>query len=336
MEMFGTYQVAPNLLVIRTPDFCQLNCRYCFRQYNEKFQKFLYKPEQINDLLNHFPQVEAISFLGGEPLIFYNFIRQVILLTHNRIKKYYITTNSLLLNEEMIYLFTKYHCQINISLDGPKEINDYNRGEGTFDKVMEKIKLLKSNISPYYFWIISSTFDVHTIDKLFESYLFFREIKPKGLAINIDRAGKWTEEELNLIINQLSLIKNHYCNNEKVMKLLFERIIYNHILYNHVNNLILHPDGEILQGSLFSKDKITNINPIDTHIGYINELDKCRDWKMYYPTIERPCYNFDKDKCRNCKLGNRIFEKELDKYHGELFCAIYHGFIDNLKIEERS
>lgn len=56
-----------------------------------------------------------------------------------------LQTNGMLIDEEWIEIFQKYNIGIGISLDGDKEANDRFRvdknGRGTYDKVVEKIKL---------------------------------------------------------------------------------------------------------------------------------------------------------------------------------------------------
>lgn len=92
-----------------------------------------------------------IGFYGGEPLLEFSLIKKAVFYSQKKFKgkvlTFSITTNATLLTEEMIHFFAANNIYLMISLDGPKEINDSNRvfvnGQGTYDKVMEKIQLIK-------------------------------------------------------------------------------------------------------------------------------------------------------------------------------------------------
>ena len=137
--MFGQIEFSDPLAIIKMPDVCQLHCRYCFRQYNKKPQLIDYTAEEVMEMLRHYPKIRTMSFLGGEPLIFKDKIKEIIQVTKPRIKKYIITTNGINLKEEDIKFFVENHVQLNISLDGDRQQNDFNRGQGTYDKVMAAI-----------------------------------------------------------------------------------------------------------------------------------------------------------------------------------------------------
>lgn len=130
---------------------CNLRCKMC-GQWGEKgrtkeFSKDLIYKELnyeeykiiIDDVAKYKPKVMLI---GGEPLLYRdweklaNYIKSKRLLTE-------ITTNGILLKEnaEKLLIFDT----INISLDGPEEINDEIRGiNGGFLKVMEGIKEMEN------------------------------------------------------------------------------------------------------------------------------------------------------------------------------------------------
>jgi uncharacterized protein len=150
-------------------------------------------------VLEQYPQIKIISFLGGEPLLFEQQIIEIIEATKEKISKYIITTNGLNLNENNIKFFADNNVQLNISLDGNQKVNDFNRGEGTYQKVRENIELLRKSVSKYYFWTISSTFSKETIEHMYDSYLHIRSITPKAWTINIDKFGDWTKEDYQIL-----------------------------------------------------------------------------------------------------------------------------------------
>jgi len=89
------------------------------------------------------------TFHGGEPLLAgYDFYKQALekLSKLPNLEGFSLQSNIWLLTEELIDLFLKYNVVVSTSIDGPKEINDYQRGEGYFDKTMEKLDWPKAKV----------------------------------------------------------------------------------------------------------------------------------------------------------------------------------------------
>ncbi len=82
----------------------------------------------------------VLIFYGGEPLMKYAKIKEII----DKINcRFMIQTNGLLLNIlEQPYL-NKIEKML-VSIDGDKERTDFNRGDGTFDRIIKNIKLIRS------------------------------------------------------------------------------------------------------------------------------------------------------------------------------------------------
>lgn len=69
--------------------------------------------------------------------------------------KFTMTTNCSLINDEITDFLYLHSFNILISLDGPKNLHDSKRifavnGCGTFDVIMEKLKLIKCKYPDYY------------------------------------------------------------------------------------------------------------------------------------------------------------------------------------------
>ena len=146
---------------------CNLSCTYCF--YLEK--QALFSPgEQYrmsDDVLSAFitryitsqptPVVEFV-WQGGEPtLLGIDFFKRVIKLQKPFAKQKTITnslqTNGTLLTEKWCRFLRKHNFTVGLSLDGPQEIHDRYRcdrkGKGSFDKVMQGLKLLREHKVAY-------------------------------------------------------------------------------------------------------------------------------------------------------------------------------------------
>jgi uncharacterized protein len=141
--------------LILTSD-CNLQCKYCF---GESLDDFDYDfgddidvdynlPRNINytiELLNNFCGKDSdcvLTFYGGEPLLQADKLREIM----NKVKPkhFMIQTNGLLLDKIEPKYVNRFHT-ILVSIDGEETLTDYYRGKGTFQKVIDNLKLTKKN-----------------------------------------------------------------------------------------------------------------------------------------------------------------------------------------------
>ena len=134
---------------------CNSQCRYCFAEamedVDEDFsgfdvdyslpKKIGYKIDLLERLCRQDPEC-VLTFYGGEPLLCTEEIKQIM----NRVnaKHFMIQTNGLLLNSLEPEYVNRFHT-ILVSIDGDEVLTDYYRGEGTFRKVVDNLKLIKRN-----------------------------------------------------------------------------------------------------------------------------------------------------------------------------------------------
>lgn len=150
-------------LTINMTSKCNLACRYCYANkgdYGQTVEMHISEQTVLNTIqavTQIFPQgIEFIQFFGGEPLLNKELMFKVVPIINLVFKekklplpKYVIVTNGTLVDDECIDFFVKYFESVTISLDGCKEINDYNRfyslnsNESVYDKICETIKRIK-------------------------------------------------------------------------------------------------------------------------------------------------------------------------------------------------
>jgi hypothetical protein len=121
---------------------CNLACKYC---YTHKTKDIL-SNQQILDFINqysnfihesYFLNLKSIVFCGGEVFLLPNFPQLVNTLIDKDIFITIITNGTI---DRLDEIKKPNNCQILVSLDGPKEIHDQNRGSGNFDKSIKYIK----------------------------------------------------------------------------------------------------------------------------------------------------------------------------------------------------
>jgi uncharacterized protein len=141
--------------VILTSD-CNLQCKYCFGEslddFDEDFgddievdyalpRKLNYDLDLLKDFCRKDPEC-VLTFYGGEPLLGIDKLRQIM--DKVEPKHFMIQTNGLLLDQLESKYVNRFHT-ILVSIDGQEELTDYYRGQGTFRKVIDNLKLIRKN-----------------------------------------------------------------------------------------------------------------------------------------------------------------------------------------------
>lgn len=161
---------------------CNLRCKYCFASKGDYHGKREIMSAQVGkkaiDFLikksGNMENVE-IDFFGGEPLMAIDTVKEVISyaksLEESHHKKFHftVTTNAILLDDEVIQYLHEHMDNIVLSLDGRKKVNDFIRvradGGGSYDRIVSNIKkivaLRERDKKEYYVW---GTFTKHNLD----------------------------------------------------------------------------------------------------------------------------------------------------------------------------
>ena len=119
---------------------CKNKCLYCIQKNfkNPKFNlwKLVY---EIKYLKNIYKNVTRMHFIGGEPLLQFDIIKQLVRVFRESFK-YSVITNGLHLTDEMVSFFIENKFSIAISHDG--EYNLIQRGTDVFKENSNTAKLI--------------------------------------------------------------------------------------------------------------------------------------------------------------------------------------------------
>ena len=180
----------PINVFLKITSACNLRCKHCFfsdipEKYNPSDDFNFSEIMQILDFLINDLNIMSILLTGGEPLLNKDFLKIV-----KYIKTYYIPliiqTNGTLLNRSIAkklaqFIYPKTDL-IQVSLDGvDKNTHDLIRGDGTFKKAIESIKLLRAyNIPVQINFTLTST----NVDNAINLLNICRELDVYKLSIN--------------------------------------------------------------------------------------------------------------------------------------------------------
>lgn len=162
-------QTVVKALCLHIAHDCNLACRYCFAgqgEYNgesalmsaetgKKAIDFLIKSSGNRHNLE-------VDFFGGEPLMNFEVVKEIVAYgrsleeKYNKKFRFTLTTNGVLLNDDVLEFANKEMSNLVLSIDGRKELHDYMRpsrnGKGSYDIILPKFieAAEKRNQTDYY------------------------------------------------------------------------------------------------------------------------------------------------------------------------------------------
>ncbi|MCW1948866.1 MAG: radical SAM protein [Candidatus Shapirobacteria bacterium] len=144
----GQTQIIQSLesIYISPLESCNLACKYCYThktsdvlsnqqilEFIEKYNSYLKSLSKKTNIYH----LKSIILCGGEVFLLPNFPHLVNTLIDKNIFVTIITNGTI---DRLQEIKNPNSCQILVSLDGPKDIHDQNRGSGNFDKSIKYIK----------------------------------------------------------------------------------------------------------------------------------------------------------------------------------------------------
>lgn len=159
---------------------CNLRCSYCFASTGDfgEGRKLLDADtgkKAIDFLLTQSKGRKnlELDFFGGEPLMNFEVVKEIVAYARSKEKEYNknfrftITTNGMLLNDDIIDYINREMSNVVLSIDGRKEVNDRVRVRcdktGSYDKIVPNYQKLvaKRGQDQYY---VRGTFTKYNLD----------------------------------------------------------------------------------------------------------------------------------------------------------------------------
>lgn len=159
---------------------CNLACQYCFAEEGEYHGRRALMSFEVGKKALDFLIANSgnrrnleVDFFGGEPLMNWEVVKQLVEYGRSKEKEYNknfrftMTTNGVLLNDEIMDYCNREMSNVVLSLDGRKEVNDKMRpfrgGKGSFDLIVPKFQKFAEmrGDRDYY---VRGTFTRHNLD----------------------------------------------------------------------------------------------------------------------------------------------------------------------------
>ncbi|HBG7745971.1 TPA: thioether cross-link-forming SCIFF peptide maturase [Clostridioides difficile] len=185
-----TYQYHPSFvhiepvvkaLCLNVAHDCNLKCKYCFAAQGDfggekELMSFEVGKAAIDYLIANSGSRKnlEIDFFGGEPLMNFEVVKQLVDYgrsvekDYNKNIRFTITTNGVLLNDEIIDYINENMHNVVLSLDGRKEVNDNMRptlnDKGSYDITLPRFKKLVEKRAKDKYYYIRGTFTRDNLD----------------------------------------------------------------------------------------------------------------------------------------------------------------------------
>ena len=134
---------------------CNLRCKYCFAEGGDYAKGRKIMPFEVAKAAIDFVIEKSgtrrnieIDFFGGEPLLGFDTVKKTVEYArsiekeHNKNFRFTLTTNGILLTDEVMDYLNKEMSNVVLSLDGRKEVNDAVRvginNTGSYDRIVPK------------------------------------------------------------------------------------------------------------------------------------------------------------------------------------------------------
>ena len=225
-------------LCLHVAHTCNLYCGYCFAsqgKYNgdRAVMSFEVGKQALDFLVAHSGSRTnlEVDFFGGEPLMNWDVVKQLVAYARSIEKdahknfRFTLTTNGMLIDDDVIDFANREMSNVVLSLDGRKEIHDRCRvdyaGNGSWDRIVPKFqKLVEARGNQNYY--MRGTFThanpdfVKDIETMLD--LGFTELSMEPVVCAPDDPAALTKEDLPIVLEQYELLAKKMIERKKAGK----------------------------------------------------------------------------------------------------------------------
>jgi MoaA/NifB/PqqE/SkfB family radical SAM enzyme len=207
---------------------CNLKCIYCFPDSPHRQREKEFSKDQIFSIVDELYDMGTryITILGGEPMIRKDFGEIVD----------YISNKRILVETGTNGYFTKYNIKylkklslVCHSIDGDKDGNDLNRGNGSYQKIVESLELCRVNGIPTQMRAVFTKNNLHCLEhllKLAQKYKTSLGLAEQAVVKEKDQEYVMTADELRQFWRRVREFKHRGYPVDKSFNLLDKIIRY--------------------------------------------------------------------------------------------------------------
>ena len=339
---------------------CPSKCSYCWSSEEGSPVMSIETLREVVTWLKNFREERVtFTFHGGEPLLAGpEFYRQALPLLsqelHHLNPEFAMQTNLWRMTPEIARILAEYHVPLGSSIDGPREINDLQRGNGYFEKTMRGYEIAKAHGLNVRFICTFTNQSVKSREEIFNFFLsngFTLKLHPALPSLRSENPKQWAlepEEYGDLLVYLLDKSLEHLhdmdiMNINDLCRCVFTRQGNVCTFVNCMGNTFaIGPDGSIypcyrfvgmpeyVMGNVYdhpTKDDLAESDAwklmheyrdyVDTACGECKHIKYCRGGCPYNAIA--PTNGVIQGVDPHCIAYKRIFDEITDRLNKELF-----------------
>ena len=222
-------------LCLHVAHTCNLNCSYCFasqgKYHGDRALMSIEVGKRAMDFLIENSGTRRnleVDFFGGEPLMNFDVVKQIVAYARSIEKekgknfRFTLTTNGMLIDDDVIDFCNKEMSNVVLSLDGRKEIHDRLRvdykGNGSYDVIVPKFKKLveaRGDKGYYMRGTFTHANPDFTNDVFHMADLGFTELSMEPVVAKPDDPAALTPEDIETVKEQYEILAKDMLRREQ-------------------------------------------------------------------------------------------------------------------------
>ena len=229
-------QTVVKALCLHIAHDCNLACKYCFAEEGEYHGRRALMSFEVGKKALHFLVANSgsrrnleVDFFGGEPIMNFDVVKQLVEYgrsieeANNKKFRFTLTTNGVLLNDDIIEFANKEMSNVVLSVDGRKEIHDMmrptrNHKGSSYDIIMPKFKKVAESRNQMNYYV-RGTFTHNNLDfskdVLHLADLGYKQISVEPVVAENSESYAIKEEDIPQILEQYDIIAKELIKRKK-------------------------------------------------------------------------------------------------------------------------
>lgn len=222
-------------LCLHVAHTCNLNCEYCFasqgKYHGERALMSFEVGKRALDFLIENSGTRRnleVDFFGGEPLMNWDVVKELVAYArvqekiHNKNFRFTLTTNGMLIDDDVIEFSNREMSNVVLSLDGRPEVHDRLRvdymGRGSYDTIVPKFQeFVKRRGGKNYY--MRGTFTHNNVDFTNDIFhmadLGFTELSMEPVVCSPEDKSALTQEDLPVLFDQYEILAKEMIKRKK-------------------------------------------------------------------------------------------------------------------------
>lgn len=235
IERFSRRETVVKALCLHIAHDCNLACRYCFAEEGEyhgrrALMSYEVGKKALDFLIRNSGSRKhlEVDFFGGEPLMNWDVVKRLVAYgreqekLHNKQFRFTLTTNGVLLNDEVMEFANREMSNVVLSIDGRKEVNDrmrpFRKGAGSYDLIVPQFRKLAEQRKQTNYYV-RGTFTHYNRDFSEDvkhlSELGFEQISVEPVVAAPTEDYAFREEDLPELLEQYDILAKYILERRK-------------------------------------------------------------------------------------------------------------------------